>query len=93
VVATTSSDEKAERLRALGADDVINYQACPAWPKRVIEGAGGADHVVDVVGRLDQSVDALAMGGEIAYVGLLDRDRGLPPIPPERLRAKACACG
>jgi NADPH:quinone reductase-like Zn-dependent oxidoreductase len=31
VIATSSSDEKLERARALGADQVINYKAEPNW--------------------------------------------------------------
>jgi NADPH:quinone reductase-like Zn-dependent oxidoreductase len=31
VIATTSSAEKAERLKALGASDVINYTETPDW--------------------------------------------------------------
>lgn len=31
VIATTSSDEKAARLKALGADVVLNYKTTPNW--------------------------------------------------------------
>jgi NADPH:quinone reductase-like Zn-dependent oxidoreductase len=31
VIATTSTAEKAERLKALGASDVINYTETPDW--------------------------------------------------------------
>jgi 2-desacetyl-2-hydroxyethyl bacteriochlorophyllide A dehydrogenase len=91
VIATTSSETKAERLLALGADAVINYRSTAAWPERVraITGERGVDHVIDVVGALDRSVQALAMEGEIAFVGLLDRDAGLPAIDPQVLWTKA----
>lgn len=52
MIATTSSDEKAERLRALGADHVINYKANPKWgaAAKVFTGGRGVDHVVEIGG-------------------------------------------
>jgi len=41
VIATSSSDEKLERLKALGADHLINYKAEPKWGKRAKEMTGG----------------------------------------------------
>lgn len=72
VIATAGSGEKAERLRALGADEAIDYRATPNWHELVRElTGGGVDHVVEVTGCLEQSVRATAMKGEIAFVGLL----------------------
>jgi NADPH:quinone reductase-like Zn-dependent oxidoreductase len=84
VIATTSSEEKAQRLFALGADEVINRHSGPRWPERVREltDGRGVDHVIEVTGRLEASVKTVAMGGEIAFVGLLERDAGLAPIDP-----------
>jgi NADPH:quinone reductase-like Zn-dependent oxidoreductase len=84
VIATTGSDEKAERLRALGADEVVNYRSTADWPARVREltGGRGVDHVIEVTGALDASAKTIAMEGEIAFVGLLGRDAGLAPIDP-----------
>jgi NADPH:quinone reductase-like Zn-dependent oxidoreductase len=84
VIATTGSDEKAERLLALGADAAINYRSTPAWSERVREltGGRGADHVIEVAGTLEQSVMSIAFEGEIAFVGLLGRDAGLTAIDP-----------
>ena len=73
VIATTSDDEKAERLRALGADDVVNHRREPRWgeqARRLSDGAG-VQRVVHVAGDLAQSFGAVAMGGEIALVGTL----------------------
>ena len=36
VIATSSSDEKLEKLRSLGADEVINYRTIPNWSKEVL---------------------------------------------------------
>jgi len=74
VIATTSSDEKAERLRAAGADDVINYRATPAWHSRVREltEGRGVDQVVETGGgTLEQSIQAIALNGQINFIGRL----------------------
>lgn len=75
VVALTSSEAKAERLRALGADEVVNHRETPAWGRRVRDwSGGGVQHVVEVVGgNLTQSLEALRTGGTICLVGALSR--------------------
>jgi alcohol dehydrogenase len=66
VVATTSTDEKAAKLRSLGADQVINYRSSPDWPAEVRRATGGrgVDHVVEVGGpaTLEHSFRATAVG-------------------------------
>ena len=78
VVATTSSPAKAERLRAMGASDVVNYLDEPEWGKRVREltGGRGVDRVVEVggPGTIAQSLQAVALGGEIVSIGFLSSD-------------------
>ena len=80
VVATSSSDEKLERLKALGADHVVNYRAQPQWARAVLEFTGGvgADHVVEVGGAqtLSQSIRACRVGGHIAMIGVLTGREG-----------------
>ena len=75
VIATSSSEEKLERLRRLAADDVINYRAEPEWGKKVVDltGGRGVDHVVEVggPGTLPQSIRAVRVGGHIALMGVL----------------------
>ena len=75
VIATTSSEEKAEKLRALGADEIINYKQEPAWGKAVLAKTGGegVDHVIEVGGggTFGESVRAVKMGGHIALIGVL----------------------
>lgn len=73
VVATSSSDEKLDRARALGADHVINYRANPDWGAKAAGLTGGIDHVVEVggVGTLEQSMAAVGFNGEIALIGVL----------------------
>ena len=80
VIATSSSDEKLERLRQLGADHVINYRAQPKWALAVAEltGGAGADHIVEVggSGTLAQSLRACRVGGHIAMIGVLTGREG-----------------
>jgi NADPH:quinone reductase-like Zn-dependent oxidoreductase len=75
VISTTSSHEKAEMLRRLGAHDVIDYKATPAWGDAVREltNGRGVDRVVEVGGpaTLPQSMKASAVGGEISIIGVL----------------------
>lgn len=84
VIATTSSAAKAERLKALGADHVINYKEIPEWGKAVQAATGGrgADIVVEVggAGTLAQSIRACAPGGHIAYIGVLTGVSGDVPL-------------
>ena len=81
VVATTSTDEKAAKLKSLGADHVINYRSFPDWPAEVRRATGGrgVDHVVEVGGpaTLEQSLRATAVGGEVAWVDLA---QGAPAV-------------
>jgi NADPH:quinone reductase-like Zn-dependent oxidoreductase len=90
VIATSSSDAKLERLKALGADDTINYKTTPAWGQRVLEltGGQGADHVIEVggPGTLPQSIDAVRIGGHISLIGILTGVAG--DVPTLKLLAK-----
>ena len=78
VVATTSGAGKADRLRSLGADEVVIYSDTPDWGARVREltGGRGVDRVVEVGGpaTINQSLKAVALGGEIVLIGFLGRD-------------------
>jgi NADPH:quinone reductase-like Zn-dependent oxidoreductase len=75
VIATSSSDEKLERVRAMGADETINYSEIPAWGARAREltDGVGVDHVVEVggAGTLQQSLQATRFGGTISLIGNL----------------------
>ncbi|MET7384863.1 NAD(P)-dependent alcohol dehydrogenase [Streptomyces sp. NPDC005529] len=72
VVATTSSPVKADRLKALGADHVVNYAENPQWGLEVKEltGGRGADLVVETNGpeTIEQSVRAAALYAEIVLL-------------------------
>ena len=73
VIATSSSPEKLERLKALGADHVVNYKANEKWGEEVLALTGGlgVDHVVEVGGpnTIGQSFVAARTGAHIAIIG------------------------
>jgi len=85
VIATTSSEEKAERLKALGADDVVNYRTTPDWHVAVREltGGRGIDQVVEVggPGTIEQSIKSTRFSGEISLIGSLARDVSTSELP------------
>jgi NADPH:quinone reductase-like Zn-dependent oxidoreductase len=89
VIATAGGPAKAARLRALGAHEVIDYRTTPAWPDRVREVTDGAgvDHIIEVVGQLDDSIRAAAPLAEIAFIGLLGDGASLTPVDPRLLWA------
>jgi NADPH:quinone reductase-like Zn-dependent oxidoreductase len=64
VIATTSSDAKADRLRGLGADEVVNYVKTPEWGTAVrdLTSGEGVDLVVETMGpeTIEQSIIASA---------------------------------
>lgn len=75
VIVTSSSDAKLAQAKALGAVAGVNYLNTPEWGVRVaaIAGNGGVDHVVEVggAGTLNQALQAVRPGGEVALVGVL----------------------
>lgn len=75
VIATSSQDEKLDRVREMGAAEGINYREVPEWGVRAKELAGGegVDHVVEVggAGTLQQSLKALRFGGTVSLIGNL----------------------
>lgn len=75
VIATSSSDEKLERVRTLGADHTINYKTTPDWGAAVqdLTDGEGVDHILDVGGpaTLQQSIRAVRIGGHISLIGVL----------------------
>ncbi|MBI1396670.1 MAG: zinc-binding dehydrogenase [Betaproteobacteria bacterium] len=73
-IVLSSSDEKLERAKALGADVGINYRTTPDWegPVRDATGGRGVDIVVETAGStLTKSVASLAFGGFVGVVGFV----------------------
>lgn len=90
VIATSSSDDKLERVRALGADHTINYRRHADWGRRARDWTGGrgVDHVIEVGGpaTLAQSIEAVRVGGHLSLIGVLTGRAG--EVPTGALMAK-----
>ena len=85
-ILTSSSDDKLERAKALGADETINYKTHPDWEKVAwnLTGKLGADQIVEVCGpgTLEKSLSAAKHGGKIAQIGVLaDPAAKISPLP------------
>ncbi|KAK5102588.1 hypothetical protein LTR70_000446 [Exophiala xenobiotica] len=76
VIATTSSDEKCEMLKKLGAKRTINYKTTPNWgevAKSISPDKEGVDHVVEIGGpnTMEQSMKAIKPEGVITVIGFV----------------------
>jgi NADPH:quinone reductase-like Zn-dependent oxidoreductase len=84
VVVTSSSDDKLEQMKKLGADVTVNYRANPQWGKEVYDKTGGrgASVVLENVGpaTLDQSMAAAAVNARVVMIGT-----GRPPPNPPNM--------
>jgi len=84
VIVTSSSDDKLQRAKELGAWKTINYRSSPNWgaeARKLTD--GGVDCVVEVggAGTLRQSLDAIRFGGRIEMIGVLSGASGEIPTP------------
>ncbi|KAL2837307.1 hypothetical protein BJY01DRAFT_221157 [Aspergillus pseudoustus] len=85
VLAITSSDEKAAKLKELGAEAVVNYSSCPNWEHEILAltGGKGVDKVLDIAGEktIIKSAASTKIKGVIAVVGFASGfGGGIPPI-------------
>jgi len=75
VIVTSSSDEKLQQAKALGADEIINYKKTPNWEEQVLALTNGigVDQVVEVggAGTLTKSIQAVRYGGQVNLIGVL----------------------
>ena len=73
VIVTSSSDDKLERARQLGADLAINYRSTPDWDRKVLEltAGHGADVVLNTVGytELERCLLACANNARLVHIG------------------------
>jgi NADPH:quinone reductase-like Zn-dependent oxidoreductase len=83
VISTSSSQDKLDRLKAMGADHVINYRDTAKWGQAAAEltGGRGVDAVVEIggPGTLSQSIAACRIGGHISLIGVLTGVSGEVP--------------
>ncbi|MDQ2836401.1 MAG: quinone oxidoreductase [Actinomycetota bacterium] len=89
VIGTVSTEAKAAKARALGADEVINYTEVDdlAAAVRGLTGGLGVAAVYDGVGRstFDASLASLRTRGTLALFGAASGP--VPPVDPQRLNA------
>ncbi|QIW99131.1 hypothetical protein AMS68_004649 [Peltaster fructicola] len=75
VIATTSSAEKARKLKELGADHVLNYKEDAAWGEtaKKLTGGIGVAHAIEVGGpnTISQVFKAIKIDGVISIIGFL----------------------
>jgi NADPH:quinone reductase-like Zn-dependent oxidoreductase len=75
VLAISSAPDRLQKLRELGASDVVNYREVPDWGRwaRALTEGRGVDHVVEVggAGTLAPSIRAVRVGGTISLIGVL----------------------
>ncbi|EHA28080.1 alcohol dehydrogenase [Aspergillus niger ATCC 1015] len=85
VLAITSSDTKAARLKALGADAVVNYNTSPDWNREILTltDGKGVDRTLDIAGEktIQKAAACTKIGGVIILIGFASGlGGGIPPI-------------
>lgn len=72
VIGASSSDDKLKTVKALGADEVVNYSKTN-WSKEVkkLNGGNGVDVIFEMVGGdiYNESIKSLAKGGHLIVYG------------------------
>jgi NADPH:quinone reductase-like Zn-dependent oxidoreductase len=86
VIMLSSSDEKLQNAKRMGADELINYRLNPNWEKRVLEKTDqvGADLILELggLGTLAKSMASTKINGRISMVGVLTGTEGqVDPMP------------
>jgi NADPH:quinone reductase-like Zn-dependent oxidoreductase len=97
VIATTSSSVKADMLKKLGADHVINYKETPNWGEEAkrLTGGAGVEHVIEVGGAhtVTESLKAVALGGVVTIIGWIGGQGETGPSFPQILSSMAIVRG
>ncbi len=90
VIVTSGSDEKLERVKSLGLADHIIKRRAEDWVEAVyrLTSDRGADHVLEIVGgsHLARSIQAVASGGRISMIGVLEGNEVSGPVGPLLLK-------
>ncbi|TFY58949.1 hypothetical protein EVJ58_g6092 [Rhodofomes roseus] len=85
VIATSSSDNKLEVAKKLGAKHVINYKKTPDWEQEVlrITGGRGVDHVIEVggPGTISKSIVSTRYAGAVNVIGFVAGAGDLSSLP------------
>ncbi|MFS2154401.1 zinc-dependent alcohol dehydrogenase family protein [Rhizobium sp. Rhizsp42] len=81
VFATTSQPDKHGRLVSMGVSQIFDYKNDNDWGRTIYASTGGVDKIVDTAGfgSINQSIAALAYGGDIGMVGLMSFGEAIDP--------------
>jgi NADPH:quinone reductase-like Zn-dependent oxidoreductase len=101
VTVISSSDEKLERVRALGADATINYRETEDWARasrEITADRGGYDNIIELGGAktLPLSLRAVRPGGSLSMIGVLSGlniEASLGPIVARQVRLQGVTVG
>ncbi len=90
VIVTSSSDDKLDRAKALGAWQTINYRRDENWDQAALAltDGQGVDHILELGGpqTYARSLNAVAHGGRIAQIGVLTGFDAAPHITPMQFK-------
>lgn len=94
MIATSSTAEKLQIAKNLGASELVNYRTSPDWAGEVIRltGGRGADLVCDVAGwgTMEASIKATRQGGTTCLVGMLTPPQPTDVLMPLIMGGKTC---
>jgi NADPH:quinone reductase-like Zn-dependent oxidoreductase len=100
VTVITSSAEREQRVRQLGADATLNYRSVPEWARatREFTQGRGYDLILELGGEktLPQSLRCIRPGGTIAMIGVLSGNMlatSLGPIITRQVRLQGVTIG
>lgn len=100
VIATTGIKEKTQKLKELGADEVINYKEFPGWSNEAkrLNGGIGVDITLDVAGTdtIEQSILSVKQHGFVGLIGLLTGTKltiDMIPLITNYIRLQAYSVG
>ncbi|MEQ8589356.1 MAG: NAD(P)-dependent alcohol dehydrogenase [Thalassobaculaceae bacterium] len=101
VTVISSSDEKLERVRSMGADATVNYREVEDWARATREitaDRGGYDNIVELGGAktLPLSLRAVRPGGTLSMIGVLtglDIETSLGLIVARQVRLQGVTVG
>lgn len=84
VIITSSSDEKLERMKALGADMTVNYRTHPEWDREVfrLTNGYGADIVLNNIGypELERCMRTCATNARVIHIGASRQQVEMRPL-------------
>jgi NADPH:quinone reductase-like Zn-dependent oxidoreductase len=101
VTVISSSDEKLEKVRAMGADETINYRETEDWARAsrpITADRGGFDNIIELGGAktLPMSLRAVRPGGTLSMIGVLSGlniEASLGPIVARQVRLQGVTVG